>query len=78
MRYDDLVRQMTGLTPSPSMATTRQVGSGQAFMGLGLTQDGRLIMRPSLVSDATGHVTINLAASGEVYQKVTEWLNSEK
>lgn len=75
LRFDDLQRQVASLKPVAGLATTRQVGSGQAYIGLGLTEDNRLVMRPTLVGDATGKITFNLIAAKAVFDELCEWLD---
>jgi hypothetical protein len=75
LQYNELVRRLKNLYPVPGLATTRQVGTGNSYMALGLTKDNRLVMRPSIVADASGHITFNLVASAEVYQTLRKWLD---
>lgn len=75
LQYSELVRRLKNLYPVPGLATTRQVGTGNSYMALGLTKDNRLVMRPSIVADASGHITFNLVASTEVYQTLRKWLD---
>lgn len=70
----EMGRQLSNLHPVPGLATTRQVGTVNSYVALGLTKDNRLVMRPTLVVDAKGHVTFNLVVSGEVYQTLLKWL----
>ena len=73
-RYEELQRAVASLKPVPGLSTTRHVGSEVAYMDLGLTEDRRLVMRPSLVSDASGHLSINLLVTPEAFEKLAAWL----
>lgn len=74
----NLTRVMARLRPIKGLqTTTRQVGTAQAYLGLGLASDGRLILRPTIVADATGHLSFNLALTDDVRQKLYEWLSIE-
>jgi hypothetical protein len=76
-RYHELTRVLSRLQPVEGLQTTRQVGTGQAFLALGLKPDGTLLMRPTLVADATGHMSFNLALSDPVRQALYTWLPIE-
>lgn len=73
-RLHELSRVLGRLQPVEGFSTTRQIGTGQAFLSLGLRPDGFLIMRPTLVADAAGHITFNLLLTDPVRQKLFEWL----
>jgi hypothetical protein len=73
-RYADLARVLARLRPVDGLQTTRQVGTGQAYLALGLQTDGDLVMRPTIVADATGHLTFNLVLTDSVRQTLFEWL----
>jgi hypothetical protein len=75
LQYGEFVRRLKNLYPVPGLATTRQVGTGNAYVALGLTKDNRLVLRPTIVADASGHVTFNLLATTEVYQALRKWLD---
>ena len=76
LRFDDLTRRLQRLLPVHGLATTRQVGTANSFVALGITEDERLVMRPTIVSDASGKLTFNLVTSKEVYAKINEWLEN--
>ncbi|MBK9122439.1 MAG: hypothetical protein IPM16_04860 [Chloroflexi bacterium] len=59
-RIDELRRVLGRLVAVEGLQTTRQVGTGEAYIALGLQGDGTLLMRPTLVADATGHLCFNL------------------
>ncbi|MBL8155605.1 MAG: hypothetical protein JNM70_15585 [Anaerolineae bacterium] len=73
-RFQELSRVLARLQPVEGLQTTRQVGTGQAFLALGLKPDGVLLMRPTIVADATGHMGFNLALSAEARHTLFEWL----
>jgi hypothetical protein len=76
-RYHELTRVLSRLQPVEGLQTTRQVGTGQAFLALGLKPDGTLLMRPTLVADATGHMTFNLSLSDTARKTLYSWLSIE-
>jgi hypothetical protein len=73
-RYEDLVRLLARLQPVEGLQTTRQVGTSQAYLALGLRSDGALVVRPTIVADATGYFTMNLALAPHIRQAFYEWL----
>jgi len=73
-RLQELTRVLARLKPVEGLQTTRQVGTGEAYLSLGLSVDGTLLLRPTIVADATGHLTFNLAMTDEVRAKLYEWL----
>ncbi len=73
-RYQELARVLARLQPVEGLQTTRQVGTGQAYVSFGLRPDGALLMRPTIVADATGHIGFNLALSDSVRKALFEWL----
>jgi hypothetical protein len=62
------------LSPVAGLQTTRQVGTGQAYLSLGLQSDGSLLIRPTIVADATGHLGVNLVLTDAVRQALYDWL----
>ncbi len=76
-RYHELTRVLSRLQPVEGLQTTRQVGTGQAFLALGLKPDGTLLMRPTLVADATGHMSFNLTLSDAARTTLYTWLPVE-
>ncbi len=73
-RYEDLVRTLSRLTTVEGLHTTRQVGTGQAFLAMGLTHDDSLLLRPTIVADATGHLCLNIEVSQNARRILYEWL----
>lgn len=76
-RFAELARILGRLRPVEGLQTTRQVGTGQAYLSLGLQADGMLVMRPTIVADATGHLCFNLLLSTEARQQLFDWLPVE-
>lgn len=73
-RYEDLVRTLSRLTAVEGLHTTRQVGTGQAYLAMGLTQDDNLLLRPTIVADATGHLSLNIEIAQSARQVLYDWL----
>ncbi len=73
-RYEDLVRTLSRLQAVEGLHTTRQVGTAQAYLAMGLTANGELLLRPTIVADATGHMSMNLEVSAEARKALYEWL----
>jgi hypothetical protein len=74
LRFVEFGRTLARLRPVQGLQTTRQVGTGQAFMALGLQEDGSLVVRPTIVADATGHMCFNLRLTDTVRQTLFDWL----
>jgi hypothetical protein len=77
-RYEDLVRTLSRLTAVEGLHTTRQVGTGQAYLAMGLTVEDDLLLRPTIVADATGHFSFNIEITKEVRQVLYDWLKVPK
>ncbi len=77
LQHADVARRLKDLHPVPGLATTRQIGTANSYIGLGLTSQNRLVMRPTIVGDASGRVTLNLVTSADVYQTILKWLDSD-
>lgn len=75
-RARDLIRTLKQLQPNDGLGTTRQVGTGDSFLGLGLRGDGTLILRPTLISDATGYFCLNLALAPDAAGALRQWLDA--
>ncbi len=71
---EELARLLGRLQPVEGLQTTRQVGTGQAYLAIGLRTDGALIMRPTIAVDATGHFSFNLALTPHIRLAFYEWL----
>lgn len=74
-RAEELRRVLSHLHVVKDLQTTRQAGTGEAYIALGLQSDGKLLMRPTLVSDATGHMCFNLTLTDEARKVLFEWLD---
>jgi hypothetical protein len=72
-KYPDFERVLARLRPVSGLQTTRQVGTGQSYIALGLRDDGALVLRPTIVSDATGLLCFNLVLSDEARQTLFRW-----
>ena len=74
-RYEDLIRTLSRLTSVDGLLTTRQVGTGQAYLAMGLTPENNLLLRPTIVADATGHLSLNLEVARAARETLYRWLN---
>jgi len=75
LRYEDLHRLLTRLQPVAGLQTTRQIGTGEAYISLGLQKDGQLVLRPTIVGNATGHMCLNLILTDDTRSTLYSWLN---
>lgn len=73
-RFSEFTRILSHIQPVDGLNTTRQVGTGNAFLALGLHTDGSLIVRPTFVADATGYLSFNLKLTADVTKTLTEWI----
>jgi hypothetical protein len=73
-RYEDLIRTLSRLPAVEGLHFTRQVGTAQAFLALGLMPDGELLIRPTIVADATGYLSLNLQLTSDVRKMLYAWL----
>lgn len=77
-RLDELRRVLGRLYPVEGLQTTRQAGTGEAYIAMGLQVDGKLLLRPTLVADATGHMCFNLTLTDEARKILFDWLGVVK
>lgn len=77
-QHEELARLLGRLQPVKGLQTTRQVGTAQAYLAIGLRVDGTLVMRPTIVADATGHFSFNLALTPAVREQFFAWLPVER
>ncbi len=77
-RVEELARLLGRLQPIEGLHTTRQVGTSQAYLAIGLRSDGTLIIRPTIAADATGHFSLNLALTPDICHTFFEWLPIER
>jgi hypothetical protein len=73
-RYEDLARTLSRLQSVDGLSTTRQVGTAQAYLAMGISPEGALMLRPTIVADATGHFSLNLVLTPDARQKLYSWL----
>jgi hypothetical protein len=76
-RVRELIRTLKHMQPNDGLNTTRQVGSGDAFLGLGLHTDGALIVRPTIVGDGSGYFCLNLMLAPAAANALKAWLGDE-
>ncbi|HRE48908.1 MAG TPA: hypothetical protein PLD47_14370 [Aggregatilineales bacterium] len=74
-RYEEFVRALSKLSVVEGLHTTRQVGTGQAHLALGLTAEDDLLLRLTIVADATGHISLNLRLTKPARDTLYSWLN---
>lgn len=77
-RYEDLVRTLSRLAVVEGLHTTRQVGTGQAYLALGLSAKDDLLIRMTIVADATGHISLNMMLHPAPKQALYNWLEVAK
>ncbi len=73
-RFQELARVLARLQPVDGLQTTQQIGTAQAYLSVGLKLDGELLLRPTIVADATGHIGFNLALSDAARKTLFDWL----
>lgn len=76
-RFQELARVLGRLNAVEGLQTTRQVGTAQTYLAVGLKPDGLLLLRPTVVGDATGHISMNFALSSAARQALFEWLPAD-
>ncbi len=74
-RYEELMRALVRLNVVDGLLTTRQVGTSHAYLALGLQGDGSLLLRLTIVADATGRLSINLRLVESVRKQLYDWLD---
>jgi hypothetical protein len=75
LRFPEFVRILTHLQPNDGLITTRQIGTGDAFLALGKRLDGSLVLRPTIVGDASGYFCLNLTLTPQAASALSTWLN---
>ena len=73
-RFQELARVLGRLHPVEGLQTTRHVGTAQAYLAVGLCPNGVLLLRPTVVGDATGHLGFNLSLSSAARDEFFKWL----
>ena len=74
LRIEELSRVLSRLRPVQGLQTTRSIGTGQAYIAVGLQEDLGLVMRPTIIGDATGHICLNLILANSVREALYRWL----
>jgi hypothetical protein len=74
-RYDEVSRVLETLRAVSGLQTTRQVGTGQAYIAFGIRDDGILVARPTIVADATGLMCFNLLIAADARVQLYDWLS---
>ena len=77
LRLRELVRTLSHLQPNDGLNTTRQVGTGDCFLGMGLRTDGSLVLRPTIIGDASGYFCLNLILAPEAAKVLRDWLGGD-
>lgn len=75
VRHESLTWTLSHLQPVDGLQTSRQVGTGQAYLAVGLKPDKGLVLRPTIVGDATGHFSFNLEVSQQACAVLYKWLS---
>lgn len=73
-RFQDVVWTFGRLQAVEGLQTSRQIGTGNAYLAVGINKEQTMLLRPTIVGDATGHVSFNLRLTGDARQKVFDWL----
>ena len=73
-RVEEFERLLGRLKPVEGLQTTRQVGTSQAYVAIGLRSDGSLVLRPTIAADATGHLSFNLMLTPHIREAFYAWL----
>jgi hypothetical protein len=73
-RQRELQVSLAQLRPTERLSVMRMVGTGQANIELGLSNEGELLFRMTIVADATGHLAMNMVLTTEVRQALFAWL----
>ena len=74
LKLADVTRALSHLQPADGQQTPRQIGGGQASLQVGLQTNGVLLLRPTLVSDAGGVLSLNLALEHAARRTLLTWL----
>jgi hypothetical protein len=77
-RARELIRTLKQIQPNDGLNVTRQVGSGDCFLGLGMRTDGALVVRPTIIGDATGYFCLNLVLAPGAAAALKGWLGEER
>lgn len=77
LRYEELLSAFAHLQPNDGLTTTRQVGTGESYLGIGLKSDQSLVLRPVIVGDATGHLRLNFSLTPLVRETLAQWIQAQ-
>jgi hypothetical protein len=70
----ELRRLLKQVQPSESLLSARNVGTVQAYLAIALRPDGRLVLRPTIIADAYGHLCFNVELTNPVRERLIELL----
>lgn len=73
-RQRDLVASLAQLKPTERLSIMRMIGTGQAHLAVGLSQTGKMLLRTSIVADATGQFAMNFILEPDVRAQLFTWL----
>ncbi len=73
-RLRDVASSLADLKPTEHLGVMRMIGTGQAHVELGLSTKGELLIRTSIVADATGHFAMNTILTPDARTQLFEWL----
>jgi hypothetical protein len=76
-RQRDLITSLSQLKATDRLSVMRLVGTGQAHLGLGLSTRGELLLRATIVADATGQFAMNMILTSSAREKLLKWLEVE-
>ncbi|MDZ4771245.1 MAG: hypothetical protein SGJ24_19150 [Chloroflexota bacterium] len=74
LHYAELQQMTAHLQPNDGLTTSRQVGTGEAYLAIGLKTDGTLILRPVVVGDASGHLRMNFKLTSDARAVLLSWI----
>lgn len=74
LHLDDVQRAFRRLQHVEGLQMTRQIGTGQAYLGIGLMGDGGLVICPTIIADATGHMSLNVVLTDDARAALYQWL----
>jgi hypothetical protein len=74
LRFSELARTISHLQPVDGLGASRQVGSGSVSIALGMQKDGTLVIRPMLITDSSGHITLNYELTPSSAAALRQWM----
>ncbi len=78
LHYDEVYRALHVLHVNDGLTTTRQIGTGQAYLGIGLKTDDTLTVQLVIVGDATGHLRMNFQITPALRIPFMQWIEDNK